>query len=61
VITASSELVCQGLTLWEFRPLVEENGQIGWALMQNLARELREAEQALAALRSQSTLSGLAP
>ena len=22
-ITASSELVCQGLTLWEFRPLVE--------------------------------------
>jgi pyruvate,water dikinase len=60
-ITASSELVCQGLTLWEFRPLVEENGQIGWALMQNLARELREAEQALAALRSQSTLSGLAP
>ena len=35
-ITASSELVCQGLTLWEFRPLVEENGLIGWTLMQNL-------------------------
>jgi hypothetical protein len=60
-ITASSELVCQGLTLWEFRPLVEENGLIGWTLMQNLARELREAEQALATLRSQSTLSGSAP
>lgn len=60
-ITASTELVCQGLTLWEFRPLVEENGLIGWTLMQNLARELREAEQALATLRSQSTLSGSAP
>jgi len=59
-ITASTELVCQGLTLWEFRPLVEENGLIGWTLMQNLARELREAEQALATLRSQSTLSGSA-
>jgi hypothetical protein len=60
-ITASSELVCQGLTLWEFRPLVEENGLIGWTLMQNLARELRQAEQTLAALRSRSTLSGSGP
>jgi pyruvate,water dikinase len=56
-ITASSELVCQGLTLWEFRPLVEKNGAIGWTLMQNLARELREAEKALATLRDQTTLS----
>jgi hypothetical protein len=47
-ITASTELVCYGLTLWEFRPLVEENGAIGWKLMQTLARELRAAEQALA-------------
>jgi pyruvate,water dikinase len=51
-ITASSDLVCYGLTLWEFRPLVEENGIIGWKLMQTLARELRAAEQALATLRS---------
>jgi pyruvate,water dikinase len=56
-ITASSELVCQGLTLWEFRPLVEKNGIIGWTLMQNLAKELRAAEEALAALRSQTTIS----
>jgi CRP/FNR family cyclic AMP-dependent transcriptional regulator len=46
-VTASTDLVCHGLTLWEFRPLVEENGVIGWKLMQTLARELREAEQAL--------------
>src|SRR3954469_9787534 len=25
-ITATSELVCYGLTFWDFRPLVEENG-----------------------------------
>jgi CRP-like cAMP-binding protein len=56
-ITASSELVCQGLTLWEFRPLVEKNGLIGWTLMQNLAKELRAAEEALATLRSQTTIS----
>ena len=53
-ITASSELVCYGLTLWEFRPLVQENGAIGWKLMQTLAKELRAAEQALASLRSSS-------
>jgi pyruvate,water dikinase len=50
-ITATTELVCQGLTLWEFRPLVEANGAIGWKLMQTLARELRTAEQALAGMR----------
>ena len=51
-ITATTDLVCQGLTLWEFRPLVQENGAIGWTIMQTLARELRAAEQALASLRS---------
>lgn len=46
-IVASTELLCYGLTLWEFRPLVEENGVIGWKLLQTLARELRDAEHAL--------------
>jgi CRP-like cAMP-binding protein len=32
-ITAASDLVCLGLTLWEFRPLVEQNGTIGWKLL----------------------------
>jgi CRP-like cAMP-binding protein len=43
-ITASSDLVCYGLTLWEFRPLVLENGAIGWKLLQSLAKKLRAAE-----------------
>lgn len=58
-VTASEDLVCYGLTLWELRPLVEANGVIGWKLMQTLAKELREAEQLIAALRGQSsTASG---
>jgi CRP-like cAMP-binding protein len=44
-VTASSELVCYGLTLWEFRPLVENNAAIGWKLLQSLAQKLRAAEQ----------------
>jgi CRP-like cAMP-binding protein len=44
-ITALSELACYGLTYWEFRPLVQENGAIGWKLMQSLAKKLREAQQ----------------
>ena len=47
-ITAVTELHTYGLTLWEFRPIVEENGVIGWKLLQTLARELRDAEHLLA-------------
>lgn len=43
-VTALSELVCYGLTLWEFRPLVTRNGTIGWKLLQSMARKLRAAE-----------------
>jgi len=43
-IVASSELVCYGLTYWDFRPLVEANGVIGWKLLQRMAKMLREAE-----------------
>jgi CRP-like cAMP-binding protein len=43
-ITAATDLVCYGLTYWEFRPLVEANGRIGWKLMQSLAKMLRAAQ-----------------
>jgi CRP-like cAMP-binding protein len=39
-ITPSTDLVCYGLTLWEFRPLVIENGAIGWKLLQSLTKLL---------------------
>jgi CRP-like cAMP-binding protein len=44
-ITASTELVCYGLTYWDFRPLVEANGVIGWKLLQQMARMLRAARE----------------
>jgi CRP-like cAMP-binding protein len=44
-ITASSELVCYGLTYWDFRPLVKANGVIGWKLLQRMAKMLRSARE----------------
>ena len=44
-ITAETDLVCYGLTPWEFRPLVETNAEIAWKLLQVMAKRLREAEQ----------------
>ena len=44
-VTASSELVCWGLTYWDFRPLVQGNASICWKLLQSMAKRMREAEQ----------------
>jgi CRP/FNR family transcriptional regulator, cyclic AMP receptor protein len=44
-VTAETDLVCYGLTPWEFRPLVETNAEIAWKLLQVMARRLRESEQ----------------
>jgi pyruvate,water dikinase len=41
-VIADCELVCQGITLWDFRPLVESSPAIAWTLLQTLARMLRE-------------------
>ena len=41
-VTADTDLVCQGLTLWDFRPWVEQNPGVAWSLLQTLARRLRE-------------------
>src|SRR5689334_8730817 len=42
-VTAATDLVCYGLTFWEFRPLIERNGTIAWKLLQALAKRLRAA------------------
>jgi CRP-like cAMP-binding protein len=44
-ITAASDLFCYGLTYWDFRPVVEKNGVIGWKLLQRMAKLLRETRQ----------------
>jgi pyruvate,water dikinase len=43
-ITARTDLVCYGLTYWEFRPLVQHNATIAWNLLQTLATRLRAAQ-----------------
>jgi CRP-like cAMP-binding protein len=44
-ITAETELRCYGMTMWDFRPLVESNASIAWEMLQALAKKLREAER----------------
>ena len=44
-ITADTDVVCWGLTFWDFRPLVERNGTVGWKLLQTLAKRLREHDE----------------
>jgi CRP/FNR family transcriptional regulator, cyclic AMP receptor protein len=43
-LTAESDMVCYGMTFWEFRPIVESDARIAWKLLQALARKLRAAE-----------------
>lgn len=43
-ITAETDFVCHGLTVWEFRPLVASNADIAWKLLQNLAGKLAAAD-----------------
>jgi len=42
-ITASEEIVCYVLTYADFKALVENNGVIGWKLLERMARMLRDA------------------
>ena len=44
-ITAATDLVCHGLTFWDFRPVVEANGVIGWKMLQRMAMMLRDARE----------------
>jgi CRP-like cAMP-binding protein len=44
-IIADTELRCQGLTSWDFRPLVEANASVAWKLLQAMAAMLRAAQE----------------
>jgi CRP-like cAMP-binding protein len=43
-IMAATDLLCYGLTPWEFRPFVEDHPQVAWALLETLARRSRQAD-----------------
>ena len=40
-ITATSDMVCWGMTPWDFRPLVESNSTIAWKLLTAMADKLK--------------------
>ncbi|MGH8988134.1 MAG: PEP/pyruvate-binding domain-containing protein [Acidimicrobiales bacterium] len=45
-VVATTDVVCEGVTIWDFRPLVEANGVLGWKLLQTMVKRLRAAEGA---------------
>ena len=40
-ITATTDMVCYGMTPWDFRPLVESNSTIAWKLLTAMAEKMR--------------------
>ena len=40
-IVAVSDMVCYGMTSWDFRPLVESNSTIAWKLLTAMADRIR--------------------
>ena len=40
-IVATSDMLCYGMTPWDFRPLVESNSTIAWKLLTAMAEKLR--------------------
>ena len=40
-ITATTDMVCWGMTPWDFRPLVESNTTIAWKLLTAMADKLK--------------------
>jgi CRP-like cAMP-binding protein len=44
-ITAETDMRCYGMTMWDFRPLVESNASIAWNMLQSLAQKLRDSER----------------
>ena len=40
-LTARTDMVCYGMTPWDFRPLVESNSTIAWKLLTAMSEKLR--------------------
>ncbi len=43
-IVAGTDMRCHGLTVWEFRPFVQEHPEVAWSLLETVTQRLREAE-----------------
>jgi CRP-like cAMP-binding protein len=40
-LTARTDMICHGMTPWDFRPLVESNSTIAWKLLTAMADRLK--------------------
>jgi CRP/FNR family transcriptional regulator, cyclic AMP receptor protein len=40
-LTARTDMVCYGMTPWDFRPLVESNSAIAWKLLSAMAEKMK--------------------
>ena len=40
-LTARTDMVCFGMTPWDFRPLVESNSEIAWKLLTAMAEKMK--------------------
>ena len=40
-LTARTDMVCYGMTPWDFRPLVETNSEIAWKLLTAMAEKMK--------------------
>ena len=40
-VTARTDMLCYGMTPWDFKPLVESNSAIAWKLLTAMAQKLR--------------------
>ena len=43
-VIAATDMQCRGIAAWEFKGFVQEHPDAAWAIMETLARRLREAE-----------------
>ena len=39
-LTATSDVLCYGMTVWDFKPLVESNSDLAWKLLTAMAAKL---------------------
>ncbi len=48
-VTAKTDVVLAAMSAWQFRPFVLAHSEVAWALLQRLARRLREAQAPVSA------------
>jgi CRP/FNR family cyclic AMP-dependent transcriptional regulator len=48
-VTARTDVVLAAMSTWQFRPFILAHPQVAWAMLQRLARRLREAQSPVSA------------